>query len=142
MAASADAIMGNWVIDAWEQRYDDGRVKYPMGQELDGFIRYGADGRMACMISRRSRSRVTGTQFTCTDAEKIGAYDSFFAYAGTYTVSGDRVAHHVEQSLFPNWEGGVQMRQYMLSGDRLHITARLEEGTPEARTALLAWRRG
>lgn len=140
--AEPGAILGYWQIEAWEQRYDDGRVKFPMGEALDGFIRYDADGRMACMIARRDRARLSGGQFTSPDGEKIAAYDGFFAYAGTYTLEGGRVVHHVAMSLFPNWEGGDQPRRFALAEDgRLHITARLEEGTSEARTAALIWSR-
>lgn len=47
---------GEWRIQSWVQRYDDGRVEYPMGQQLEGFIRYLPDGRMFCMIARAERS--------------------------------------------------------------------------------------
>jgi hypothetical protein len=29
--------------------------------------------------------------------------EGFVAYAGRYSFHGDRVIHHVELSLFPNW---------------------------------------
>jgi hypothetical protein len=46
------------------------------------------------------------------------------AYAGRYSFSGDRVIHHVELSLFPNWVGTDQQRSVELSGDRLILSAR------------------
>ncbi|MCY1251387.1 Lipocalin-like domain protein [compost metagenome] len=56
-------------------------------------------------------------------------------------MDGDNILHHVRHSLFPNWVGGTQRRVAQLDGDVLALTARLEEGTPEARTARLTWRR-
>ncbi|MCY1306676.1 Lipocalin-like domain protein [compost metagenome] len=56
-------------------------------------------------------------------------------------MQGDTVLHHVRHSLFPNWEGGTQRRVAQLDGNVLALTARLEEGTSEARTARLVWRR-
>ncbi|MNR06565.1 hypothetical protein D3C85_1226390 [compost metagenome] len=47
----------------------------------------------------------------------------------------------MRHSLFPNWEGGSQKRVAIFNGDTLELTARLEEGTAEARTAKLSWRR-
>ena len=135
------ALHGRWEILAWEQRYDDGRVALPLGADLTGFIDYAPDGHMVCLIARKDRPRMSGGQWTSSDADKAAAYSGYFVYAGTYEVQGDVVSHHVETSLFPNWEGGVQKRRYARDGDRLDITARLEEGTSEARTALLAWRR-
>jgi Lipocalin-like domain len=39
------------------------------------------------------------------------------AHAGCYSFHGDRVIHHVELSLFPNWVGGDQERLVELAGD-------------------------
>ena len=57
-------------------------------------------------------------------------------------MAGDHVTHHVELAIFPNWQGGTQRRR-IVWGDNgeLMLVARLEEGTPEARTARLTWRR-
>jgi hypothetical protein len=139
-------LIGRWKIVSWEQRYDDGRVTRPLGAALEGFIQYDVDGRMMCMMGRADRAGfVTGGQWNASNDEKAGAYSSFMAYAGSYTVDGDLVTHHVDLSLFPNWKGGDQRRHAQLrrdpSGDTLEIAARLEEGSTEARTAVLAWKR-
>ncbi|MNW12958.1 hypothetical protein D3C71_2107770 [compost metagenome] len=47
----------------------------------------------------------------------------------------------MRHSLFPNWVGGSQQRVAILEGDVVALTARLEEGTSEARTARLVWQR-
>jgi hypothetical protein len=62
-------------------------------------------------------------------------------YAGGYRLEGDTITHEVEISLCPNWENGEQVRRAKLDGDLLYLTARLEEGTPQARTAQLVWNR-
>lgn len=49
--------IGRWDIVAWEQLYDDGRRELPMGEQLEGFIRYLPDGDMVCMVSRVDRPR-------------------------------------------------------------------------------------
>jgi len=136
-----DIIRGRWNIRSWEQRYDDGRVVHPMGTELEGFIEYGPYG-MFCVIARKDRAPfTTGGQWSASDAEKAAAYASYLTYAGAYDVEGNTVYHHVRHSLFPNWEGGSQRRTAVLDNDTLSLTARLEENTPEARTARLVWTR-
>jgi hypothetical protein len=50
--------------------------------------------------------------------------EGFVAYAGRYSFHGDRVIHHVELSLLPNWVGSDQQRSIELSGDRLILSAR------------------
>jgi hypothetical protein len=42
--------------------------------------------------------------------------EGFVAYGGRYSFSGDRVIHHVEMSLFPNWVGSDQERTVSLTG--------------------------
>lgn len=137
-----EALLGFWKIVSWEQRYDDGRVVLPLGAPLEGFIRYDTDGRMCCMIARASRkSFVKGGQWNAPDEEKAQAYSEMLCYAGTYSLENDMVTHHVDISLFPNWKGGEQKRRLSLDGGHLDIIARLEEGTSEARTAILRWER-
>jgi hypothetical protein len=139
-------LIGRWDIVSWLQLYDDGRRQAPLGDRLEGFIRYlpaSADGSadMICMIARADRANfTTGGQWDASEAEKAGAYNSMLAYAGRYRLEGDTVIHEVTTSLFPNWKGGEQRRHVRFEGrNKLFIEARLEAGTPQARTAQLAW---
>jgi hypothetical protein len=139
-------LLGRWNIISWQQRYDDGRIAHPLGTALEGFIQYDASGAMMCMMGRANRPGfVTGGQWNAANEEKAGAYSSFMAYAGTYSIDGEYVTHHVDISLYPNWKNGDQKRRVRYhrdaAGETLEIVARLEEGTPEARSAVLAWKR-
>jgi hypothetical protein len=138
------SIVGRWEIVAWEQAYDDGRVVRPLGEDLVGFVEYSADRHVTVMISAAGRPQfVTGGQWDATDSERAAAYGSMLAYSGTYEVDADTVTHVVEQSLYPNWVGGRQRRRLRWRPDGcLALEARLEEGTPQARTARLVWSRG
>lgn len=121
--------------------HDDGRVLHPMGKELEGFIEYGDFG-MFCVMAKKDRLQfLSGGQWSADNDEKADAYGSYLTYAGDYEVQGDVILHHVRHSLFPNWKGGTQKRVASLEGDVLALTARLEEGTGEARTARLLWKR-
>lgn len=137
-----DQLVGRWNIVSWLQLYDDGRRQAPLGESLEGFIRYMADGDMVCMIANADQPVFTsGGQWNASEAERARAYSSMLAYAGNWRIEGDSVVHAVKQSLFPNWKGGDQRRQVRLEGNTLFIEARLEAGTPEARTAQLKWQR-
>lgn len=135
-------IIGRWNIVSWLQLYDDGRRQAPLGENLEGFIRYCEDGDMVCMIANAGQPQFTsGGQWNASEAERARAYSSMLAYAGKWRIEGNTVVHVVEQSLFPNWKGGDQRREVRLDGDTLFIEAKLEQGTPEARTAQLKWQR-
>ncbi|MBB5417787.1 lipocalin-like domain-containing protein [Paraburkholderia atlantica] len=135
-------IAGRWEVQRWEQIYDDGRVTYPMGQELEGFMEYGVNG-MFCAIGKKGREAfTTGGQWNASDAEKAQAYMTYLTYAGDYEVQGNVVTHKVRHSLFPNWVGGEQKRFAELNGDVLQLTThKLEAGTAEARVARLVFKR-
>ncbi|NNH26562.1 lipocalin-like domain-containing protein [Acinetobacter terrestris] len=141
---SAQNLAGRWELVTFEQNYDDGRRVYPMGEGPQGIIQYTEDGYMSCMISRPNRENfTTGGQWNASDAEKAGAYNSMMSYAGRYSVADNTVTHFVDLSLFPNWIGGQQQRVFKFDDQGLlSLTARLEENTSEARTALLLWKRG
>lgn len=137
----SDDVQGTWVLLDWVQDYDDGRRIYPFGEDAVGTIVYSGD-RMSCIMSRSGRAPfAAGGQWNADDADKARAYGEMMAYAGGFSIEGNEVLHHVDLSLFPNWIGGVQRRRAALNGDRLSLTARLEEGTRDARTARLEWRR-
>jgi hypothetical protein len=55
------------------------------------------------------------------DAEKVLLFDGFAAYAGTYTIAGNRVSHHVDSSWNEAWTGTTQVRQFEIDGNTLRI---------------------
>lgn len=136
-----EELQGHWALVEWVQSYDDGREVRPFGDRLNGVISY-FDGRMSAVLSPADRTPfVTGGQWTADAVEKAAAYDACLAYAGGYDYDGTYIVHHVDISLFPNWIGGDQRRLVHWDGTTLSLTARIEEGTSEARTAILRWRR-
>jgi hypothetical protein len=119
-----DALVGAWRLVSWENRAADGQVSYPMGADALGYVLYTADGRFSVTISRAGRATfAAGDLLGGTTQEKAWAMEGLVAYAGRYSFHGDRVIHHVELSLFPNWVGTDQQRWVELAGDRLTLSA-------------------
>jgi lipocalin-like protein len=134
-------LLGRWRIVEWVQRYDDGREVHPLGRDLQGFIQYDRD-RVFCFLCCGERPALSGGQWTAPQAEKAAAYASCLSYSGTYEIFGNEILHKIDLSLYPNWVGTVQRRGAAFHGDRrIALTARLEEGTGDARTAELTWER-
>jgi len=135
-------IEGRWMIESWRQVYDDGRVVLPLGEHVTGFAEY-REGRVTIMLARADRARfTTGGQWDASQQEKARAYETGLFYAGRFSIEGDTVLHQIEIASYPNWAGSTQKRRMVLQGgDTLHLVARLEDGTPEARSAILQWRR-
>ena len=117
-------LVGAWRLVSWENRAADGQVTYATGTDARGYLLYTADGRFAVLISRSGRAGfAAGDLLGGTTQEKARAVEGFVAYAGRYTFHGDRVVHHVELSLFPNWVGTDQERSVERAGDRLTLSA-------------------
>jgi len=141
-----NTLEGRWIIESWQQIYDDGRVVLPMGEHLTGFAEYRFTvydkGRVTIMLARADRARfTTGGQWDASQAEKARAYETGLFYAGRFSVQGDTVDHEIDIASYPNWVGSTQTRRIEQQGDTLQLSARLEEGSHQARSAILRWRR-
>ena len=135
-------LLGTWRLVSWRTTYDTGRVIFPMGEDAQGWILYTADGYMAAFLSRAGRPAfTTGEALSADDAEKVAAWDSFFAYSGTYEVDGERVVHHITSSMYPNWVGGDQERNARLDGDTLILTTPPQKTRRGTQTSEVVWRR-
>ena len=122
-AGPDDRLVGGWRLSDWVSIEDDGSETFPMGQAPAGLLAYSADGTMVALMGRSDRARFAGDDVTGgTDVERASAFASFIGYGGRYEVSDDTVIHHVEMSLFPNWVGTEQRRQWEVDPSGRHLT--------------------
>ncbi len=122
---------GNRLVGAWRlvsAVYEavDGsaseRIIYPYGREPVGYIIYSADGCMSVTIMSKDRDNfASGDRLGGTTEEKARAADAYLSYCGRYEIRGNKVVHHIEVSLFPNWVGTDQERVFDLEDDGLKI---------------------
>lgn len=138
----ANPFVGTWRLVSAETKTADGEVSQPFGKNPTGYIMYSQDGYMAVAIMEPGRASFASGDFRAgTPEERQAAFDTYISYTGTYEVRGDKVIHHIEVSLFPNWSGTDQERFFEFSGDRLSLhTPPMVMGGVE-RTAHLLWRR-
>ena len=135
-------LVGTWRLMSFHTKASDGQINYLWGRDVTGFITYTAQGRVSVTITRADRPRAaTEDMLALAVAEKAAAYDTCIAYAGTYEFQGDRVIHHVQVSLFPNWAGGDQVRLVELEGDRLSLSTPPMPVSGVMRTGHLVWER-
>jgi len=124
-AGNAVPIVGVWKLVSFEIRQDTGAVFYPFGEDPQGTIIYSASGRFSVQLMRRNRPQfASGDQLKGTAEEIEANYKGYIAYYGSYDFdrTGGFVVHHVEGSLFPNWEGQGLKRYFELSGNRVTLT--------------------
>jgi hypothetical protein len=55
--------------------------------------------------------------------ERANAADSYLSYSGPYEIEKDTFHVKVEVSLFPNWIGTTQERNYKIEGKTLSVAS-------------------
>jgi len=118
-------LIGTWILVSLNNVREDGSRFSPVGSNPKGILIYDATGRMSVQIMGTERARFAAGNFLeGTAEENKAAVHGTISYFGTYTIdeASHTVTHHIESSLFPNWDGTDQRRTYTLAGDELELT--------------------
>ena len=118
-------MVGAWKLTSFKIQKANGEVIHPFGKNARGSIIYTDSGRFSVQFMRPDRPKFTsGDQMKGTSEEIKANYEGFVSYFGSYEFDNENgfIIHHVEGSLFPNWEGQGLKRFFELSGNRLKIS--------------------
>jgi len=117
---ASSTFVGTWKLVSASTRTDTGQVTDTFGSDPKGFLTYTADGRMAVVITSSGRKPLSVNDPKAAPvAERAEAFSTMVAYAGRYTLEGNKVIHHVEASWVPNQAGTDLTRFATLQGDRI-----------------------
>jgi len=97
---------------------------------MTSIIGYG--GRKPLSFSRGGAAQVE---------EQAEAFKTFLAYAGRYTLSGDRITHHVEVSSIQNYVNKDLVRSVIFEGDRITLVTPPTPVNGDIQTVELIWQR-
>jgi hypothetical protein len=123
---SVDDLLGAWRLESAVEVFDDGERRDEFGPNPDGYLCYDAAGVVSAVLGDSARPTVSaGDPQSGTDDEYESMARHFIAYAGPFSVDvgNGTVVHHVDVSLFPNWQGHDQVRRVTIDGGRLSIIA-------------------
>jgi hypothetical protein len=113
-------LLGTWKLQSFTtEDPDTGEQIEPYGAHPSGYLSYSADRRMYVIIVGEGREPPTGV--VPTGAEMVALFSGMAAYAGSYTIQGDEVHHHVDVSWIEAWTGTTQVRRFRIEGSALHI---------------------
>jgi hypothetical protein len=113
-------LVGTWRLKQFVREVAGSGERYDqLGPHPEGVISYSKDGRMSVLLLAGDRVKPSGD--IPSDEEKLALYKTMIAYAGTYTVDGGKVVHHVDLSWNGARAGTDQVRFYVLEGDTLTI---------------------
>jgi hypothetical protein len=115
-----EQLIGTWkLVSATREELPSGAKLDQLGAAPAGYLNYAPDGRMMAIIARGDRTRPATARPTMAEAEAL--FKSVLSYAGTYSISGNEVTHHVDVSWNEAWTGTRQTRNFQLDGDRLRL---------------------
>ncbi|KQP08219.1 hypothetical protein ASF28_11630 [Methylobacterium sp. Leaf99] len=107
-AATRKLVESNEVIEAYG------------GPRPTGWLTYGKDGRMTVICAFEGRARPVAND-KMSDEDRIHLHKTFFAYAGTYRIDGNKVTHDIDTSWNEVWSGTSQVRDVEYDGRTLTL---------------------
>ena len=120
-ASVIEQLYGTWrLVSATRRFVATGEESESFGARPAGYLVYTRDGRMIAIVTKDGRPKPADMS-TATDKERIELFNTMLAYAGRFSVDGNKVTHHVEISWNQNWTGTRQMRNVRLDGMKLFI---------------------
>lgn len=123
-------LLGTWKLIEIKAIFPDGTINNEaFGINPIGYITYTIEGKMMVMFSKSERPFLSGNSASpLTNAihsvpieERAEAFSTFNSYAGSYTVDGEKVIHHVEIASIPNRIGKSLTRNFKLNGNRITL---------------------
>ncbi|HET7889409.1 MAG TPA: lipocalin-like domain-containing protein [Bradyrhizobium sp.] len=119
-SARAADIVGTWRLQSWIEEETESKVVHNVfGEHPLGFITFTADKRVAVIFVDPTRKAPAAPK--ATDAEATELYRTMVAYAGSYSVEGDKLTNKVEVAWNQAWNGTNQVRFFDLKDDRLTV---------------------
>jgi lipocalin-like protein len=114
-------LLGTWkLVAAVREDIPSGSKTDLLGANPTGYINYAPDGRMMVLNVGSGRRKPAGANATPTEAEAL--FRSMTSYAGTYSVDGNEITHHVDVSWNESWTGTRQKRFARFEGDRVYLS--------------------
>ncbi|MGA9915909.1 lipocalin-like domain-containing protein [Paraburkholderia sp.] len=132
--------LGTWKLQSFtDEDLATGEKTDLFGAHPSGYLSYGSDGRMCAILVKEGRK--APDTLVPTEAERVDLYNGFIAYAGTYSIEGDKVSHHIDTSWNQSWTGTTQVRQFRIDGNALYIKTLPAKNplTGKESSAVLVW---
>jgi hypothetical protein len=139
--AGTERLAGTWTLVAADVVTPDGVRGQAYGDDPQGRMIVDAQGRYSIEILKSGRAKFASSdKRKGTPAEYQDAVVGTSAHYGS--IKDDPAAglltFSIEQSVFPNWTGTVQVRRYVLKGDELSYQP---AGPQEGPAPITVWRR-
>lgn len=139
MTSDVERLVGTWKLVSASSTTSKGeRNETPYGANPLGFLTYTEEGRVTSLISYGGRKSLS---VGATPEEQALAFNTFLAYTGRYTLSGDKVTHHIEVSSIQNYVDKDLVRSLKFLGDQIALVTPPTLVNGKIQTIELIWQR-
>jgi hypothetical protein len=136
---TSDKLAGTWKLMSASSTTSKGeRNDTPYGLNPVGFLTYSEDGRVTSLISYGERKPLPIASRTEEQAE---AFNTFLAYAGRYTLGGDKITHHIEISSIQNYVGKDLVRNIKFEDNQIVLITPPTMVNGKIQSIELTWQR-
>jgi hypothetical protein len=138
-----DKLVGTWKLVSASSTTPTGeRNETPYGPSPMGFLTYTEDGRVTSLISYGGRKLLSvGGGTLKRQEEQAEAFNTFLAYAGRYSLSGEKVTHSIEISSIQNYVDKDLVRSVKFQDDRITLITPPTPVNGKIQTVELIWQR-
>ncbi|MEL6462556.1 MAG: lipocalin-like domain-containing protein [Cyanobacteria bacterium J06621_15] len=143
-------LIGTWKLISIKAIFPDGTIDdEAFGINPLGYINYTVEGKMMVIFSKSERPFLSGNSASpLTNAihsvpieERAEAFSTFNSYAGSYTLDGDKVIHHVEIASIPNRIGKSLTRIFTINENRVTLKTPPSRSDDTPKIFELTWER-
>jgi hypothetical protein len=138
-----DKLVGTWkLVSATSTTSTGVQIDPPYGLSPVGFLTYTGDGRVSALIGYGGRKPLSvGGGALAQQEEQAEAFKTFLAYAGRYTLNGEKVTHRIEISSIQNYVGKDLVRSVKFQGDQITLVTPPTPVNGKIQTVELVWQR-
>lgn len=139
--AEESPLRGTWTLEAADKILPGGERVRDYGGAPKGRLIVDGEGRYSLQIFKAERLRFdSGDKASGSADEFASAVLGSSTHYGTILVNAAQgtLAFTIEASSFPNWEGTVQQRQYVLEGTELRYRV---PPRPDGSIPVSVWRK-
>lgn len=140
MTEQKNKLTGTWkLVSAVSKALSGEYNETPYGTNPTGLLTYTEDGRVASVISYGGRKPLPVTGGTIE--HQAEAFKTCLAYAGSYTLNGDKVTHRVEVSSIENYVKRDLVRAVKFDGERIVLVTPPTSVNGKIQSIELTWQR-
>ncbi len=137
------SFVGTWALVGTDVLHKNGsETPDPdYGPAPKGLMMIGAEGNYSVQIFKAARPRfASGDKLKGTSTEYQAAVDGSSTHFGTVSIDDAKhiIAFHIQNALFPNWEGQNQVRSYTLQNETLRYSV---PPRPNGDTPVTIWQK-